>query len=68
MRPYIRRSVRKRAAKLLPRGLHLIPQVEGDFGVRLLSGAIDLLEAGFDGAIMVNSGFADLAGGNFAGG
>ena len=41
--------------RLLPDGFKLMPQVEGDFGERLLHGAIDLLAAGHSGAILVNS-------------
>ena len=41
--------------KLLPDSFHLTPQCEGDFGLRLLQGIIDLLDAGHDGAILVNS-------------
>jgi uncharacterized protein len=41
--------------KLLPRGFHLTFQGEGDLGDRLLKGTVDLLKAGFDGAIIVNS-------------
>lgn len=41
--------------ELLPDGFKLTPQCEGGFGVRLLQGIIDLLDAGHDGAILVNS-------------
>jgi hypothetical protein len=41
--------------RLLPEGTRLMPQVEGDFGERLLSGMIDLIAAGHSGAILVNS-------------
>jgi hypothetical protein len=41
--------------RLLPEGFTLIPQVEGDFGVRLLNGTIDIMAAGFAGAILINS-------------
>ncbi len=41
--------------KLLPAGFRLMPQCEGDFGARLLNGISDLLAAGHDGAILVNS-------------
>jgi uncharacterized protein len=41
--------------RVLPEGFTLIPQVEGDFGVRLLNGAIDIMAAGFAGAILINS-------------
>lgn len=40
---------------LLPRSFRLMPQVDGDFGVRLFQGASALLDAGHDGAILVNS-------------
>jgi uncharacterized protein len=40
---------------LLPQGFGLMPQVDGPFGVRLLQGTIDLLDAGHRGAILVNS-------------
>jgi hypothetical protein len=41
--------------RLLPAGFELMPQVEGDFGVRLFQGARDLLSAGHDGVLLVNS-------------
>src|SRR5258708_6180000 len=41
--------------RLLPVNFELMPQCEGDFGQRLLQGAIDLLDAGHAGAILVNS-------------
>lgn len=40
---------------LLPHGFELMPQVDGPFGVRLLQGTIDLLDAGHRGTILVNS-------------
>lgn len=40
---------------LLPEGFGLMPQVDGDFGVRLFEGVRMLLEAGHAGAILVNS-------------
>jgi rSAM/selenodomain-associated transferase 1 len=40
---------------MLPNGFALMPQVEGDFGIRLFQGTIDLLDAGHRGAILVNS-------------
>jgi uncharacterized protein len=40
---------------LLPAGFRLMPQVDGDFGDRLLHGARDLLKAGHDGILLVNS-------------
>jgi rSAM/selenodomain-associated transferase 1 len=41
--------------KLLPDGFGLVPQTEGDFGIRLRNGARALLDAGYTGAILVNS-------------
>ncbi len=41
--------------KLLPDGFHLTLQGEGDLGARLLKGTADLIDAGFAGAILVNS-------------
>lgn len=41
--------------KLLPDGFHLTLQGEGDLGARLLKATADLIEAGFGGAILVNS-------------
>jgi rSAM/selenodomain-associated transferase 1 len=41
--------------QLLPDGFQLALQGEGDLGVRLLKGTVDLLDAGFGGAILVNS-------------
>jgi uncharacterized protein len=40
---------------LLPDSFRLAPQCEGDFGVRLRQGVIDLLDAGHRAAILVNS-------------
>jgi rSAM/selenodomain-associated transferase 1 len=40
---------------LLPNGFELTLQAEGAFGVRLLQGTIDLLNASHEGAILVNS-------------
>lgn len=40
---------------LLPAGFRLVPQSDGDFGVRLVYGIADLLSAGHAGAILVNS-------------
>jgi hypothetical protein len=40
---------------LLPDRFELAPQCEGGFGVRLLQGITDLLDAGHDGAILINS-------------
>jgi glycosyltransferase A (GT-A) superfamily protein (DUF2064 family) len=44
-----------RLRTLLPRGFRLLPQSNGDLGARLLSATVDLLDAGYDGAILVNS-------------
>jgi uncharacterized protein len=44
-----------RLRSLLPRGFRLLPQSKGDLGARLLSATVDLLNAGHDGAILVNS-------------
>ena len=41
--------------RLLPNDYRLVPQAEGDFGVRLLQGIRDLLSVGHAGAILVNS-------------
>jgi rSAM/selenodomain-associated transferase 1 len=41
--------------RLLPAHFQLLSQVDGDFGERLFHGACGLLEAGHDGAILVNS-------------
>jgi hypothetical protein len=41
--------------RLLPPDFKLLPQADGDFGLRLLTGLSDLLAAGHDGAILVNS-------------
>lgn len=40
---------------LLPLDFRLLPQSDGDLGARLIKGADDLLAAGHDGAILVNS-------------
>jgi len=40
---------------LLPDAFQLTPQCDGDFGARLLRGTVDLFEAGYAGAILVNS-------------
>ncbi|HEX4510354.1 MAG TPA: DUF2064 domain-containing protein [Burkholderiaceae bacterium] len=40
---------------MLPARFELLSQVEGDFGDRLFHGVRDLLEAGHEGAILVNS-------------
>jgi rSAM/selenodomain-associated transferase 1 len=40
---------------LLPERFELMPQCDGDFGARLRQGAADLLQAGHNGAILVNS-------------
>jgi rSAM/selenodomain-associated transferase 1 len=44
-----------RLQALLPGGFHLLPQSDGDLGERLLNATVDLLNAGHDGAILVNS-------------
>ena len=44
-----------RLQTLLPGGFHLLPQSDGDLGERLLNATVDLLNAGHDGAILVNS-------------
>lgn len=41
--------------ELLPDNFFLTPQVQGDFGERLLAGARDILAAGHDGVILINS-------------
>lgn len=41
--------------RLLPASFELLAQVDGGFGDRLLHGTQDLLDAGHDGAILVNS-------------
>jgi uncharacterized protein len=41
--------------RLLPKSFRLALQCEGGFGVRLLQGTNDLLDAGHSGAILVNS-------------
>jgi rSAM/selenodomain-associated transferase 1 len=41
--------------RLLPPGFRLTPQVDGDFGDRLLRGVEDLLNANHDGVLLVNS-------------
>jgi rSAM/selenodomain-associated transferase 1 len=40
---------------LIPAHFGLLPQVDGDFGMRLFNGAADLLQAGHDGVLLVNS-------------
>src|SRR5215470_15506652 len=44
-----------RLQPLLPGGFHLLPQSDGDLGERLLNATVDLLNAGHDGAILLNS-------------
>ena len=44
-----------RLRTLLPHEFRLLPQSDGDLGARLLNGTADLLTAGHDGAILVNS-------------
>lgn len=41
--------------RLLPGGFHLTLQGDGDLGARLLKGTADLIDAGFGGAILINS-------------
>jgi uncharacterized protein len=41
--------------RLLPTAFRLTPQGDGDLGARLLKGACDLFDAGYAGAILVNS-------------
>lgn len=45
----------RRLQALLPDGFRLMPQSDGDLGERLLNATVDLLNAGHDGAILVNS-------------
>lgn len=52
---YTPRGTEASLLQLLPEGTKLMPQVEGDFGERLLNGAIDLLAIGHSGAILINS-------------
>jgi rSAM/selenodomain-associated transferase 1 len=44
-----------RLRALLPDHFRLLPQSNGDLGARLLNATIDLLDAGHEGAILVNS-------------
>ncbi len=46
--------------QLLPESFRLIPQIEDDFGKRLLRGVTDLLAAGHSGAILINSDLPTL--------
>jgi uncharacterized protein len=41
--------------ELLADGFAMVPQSEGDFGIRLKNGTRSLLDAGYTGAILVNS-------------
>lgn len=41
--------------RLLPEGVRLIPQTEGDLGARLFQGLTEFIAAGYDGAILINS-------------
>jgi len=41
--------------RLLPAGFKLVPQIDGDFGERLLQAAIGVLQAGHAGALLLNS-------------
>lgn len=52
---YTPRGTEVALRQLLPESFQLMPQVEGDFGERLLHGTIDLLAAGHSGAILINS-------------
>jgi rSAM/selenodomain-associated transferase 1 len=45
----------ERLRPLLPAGFRLLSQSDGDLGDRLLNATVDLLNAGHDGAILVNS-------------
>src|SRR5712672_1501035 len=45
----------ERLRSLLPAGFRLLSQSDGDLGDRLLNATVDLLNAGHDGAILVNS-------------
>ncbi len=44
-----------RLRRILPDGFGLVPQCEGDFGVRLRQGVEDILALGHAGAIVINS-------------
>jgi rSAM/selenodomain-associated transferase 1 len=52
---YTPRGSEAELRRLLPASTRLMPQIEGDFGERLLHGVIDLLAQGHAGAILVNS-------------
>ena len=52
---YTPRGSEEELRRLLPESFRLAAQPEGDFGVRLLQGTIDLLDAGHRAAILVNS-------------
>lgn len=52
---YTPRGSEAELRRLLPEGFHLTLQGEGDLGARLLKGTADLIDAGFGGAILVNS-------------
>ena len=41
--------------RMLPDGFHFTLQGDGDLGARLLKGTADLIDAGFGGAVLVNS-------------
>jgi rSAM/selenodomain-associated transferase 1 len=41
--------------RMLPDGFHFTLQGDGDLGARLLKGTADLIQAGFGGAVLVNS-------------
>ena len=52
---YTPRGTETDLRRLLPDPFSLLPQADGDFGVRLRHGIADLLHAGHAGAILVNS-------------
>jgi rSAM/selenodomain-associated transferase 1 len=52
---YTPRGSERALRALLPGHFELTPQCDGGFGERLLQGAKDLLDAGHDGAILINS-------------
>jgi rSAM/selenodomain-associated transferase 1 len=52
---YTPRGSEAELRRLLPGGFVLTPQVDGDFGTRLLQATADLLAAGHRGVLLVNS-------------
>ena len=52
---YTPRGSEETLRTLLPGNFRLMPQADGDFGIRLTQGIADLLGAGHAGAILVNS-------------